>query len=274
MAIKVGFVGLGTMGKRMAANLIERGFDLMVYDVRREPVDDLARLGAKAARSAAEVGEHGEIIDIAVRSDVQAETALLEEDGVLAGAKPGTVVAIHSTIHPATIKKIAEQAQKKGVAVIDAEMSGGQEGAEGRKLCFMVGGDKAHLEKCRPVLEALGGAGIFHMGALGTAATTKLAQQVLTVGTMMAVTEGILLAKKAGIDPEAFVQAVHATYGHSDISDHWLDRLSKLSKDRVKALCKSLGPAFELAYELDVSLPHLGVAQQLLPQRMPMETWS
>lgn len=267
MATKVGFIGLGTMGKPIAINVVKSGFDLMVYDLRSEPVSELRALGAKAARSAKEVGQHGEIIEIVLVDDRQVQSALFGEDGVLSGAKPGTVLVIHSTIHPETVKRIAKQAQAKGVGVIDAELSGGARGAETQSLCFMVGGDTMLLEKCRPVL-SVSGKNIFHMGELGMGAVAKLAHQVIVVGTMMSVAEGMLLAEKGGIDPKAFEKLVHVSAARSFIADTWLNWFKLLDKPGVEILHKCLIPAFDLAQEIDMSLPLTAVAQQMLPLRI------
>jgi 3-hydroxyisobutyrate dehydrogenase-like beta-hydroxyacid dehydrogenase len=135
----------------MAINLAKAGFDLMVYDLRPEPMRELTALGAKAARSADEIGAHGEIIEVVVVDDAQVEAALLGEGGVFSGAKRGSIIAIHSTVHPRTVRKLAEQAAAKGLTLIDAEVSGGERGAIAKSLCYMVGGDKEAFEKCRPI---------------------------------------------------------------------------------------------------------------------------
>ena len=128
MTTRVGFIGLGNIGKPMALNVAKAGFDLMAYDLRPEPLADIAGAGAKTARSAHEIGAHGEIIELVVVDDAQVEAVTLEEGGVLSGAKPGSVIAIDSTVHPRTIRKIAELAETRGVSVIDAEVSGGERG--------------------------------------------------------------------------------------------------------------------------------------------------
>jgi 3-hydroxyisobutyrate dehydrogenase-like beta-hydroxyacid dehydrogenase len=151
MVVRVGFIGLGNIGKPMAINVAKAGFDLMVYDLRPEPLQELTETGAKVARSAQEIGAHGDIIELVVVDDAQVEAVTLGEGGVLNGAKPGSVIAVHSTVHPKTIRKLAELAKTKGVSVIDAEVSGGESGAYAKTLCYMVGGDKAAFEKCRPV---------------------------------------------------------------------------------------------------------------------------
>ena len=270
MVAKVGFIGLGTMGKPMATNVLKGGFDLMVHDVRQEPMQELAGLGAKLARSAGAVGEHADVIEIAVATDAQVESVILGEEGVLAGARPGAVVAIHSTVHPRTVKRVAEQAETKGVRILDAQMSGGSQGAEAQRLCFMVGGEPADLATCRPVLEA-SGAVVFHVGPQGTGAAVKLAQQVIIVGTMIAVAEGMLLAKEAGIQQETLADIINASVGPRQVWDNWLDRFSRLDKARVDGLYEGLVPALDLAHQLGVSLPNLAVVQQLLSVRIPAD---
>src|SRR5271163_941682 len=126
MATRVGFIGLGNIGKPMAINVAKAGFDLMVYDLRPEPMRELTALGAKAAHSADEVGAHGEIIEVVVVDYAQVETILLGEGGVLSGAERGSIIALHSTVHPRTVRNLGERAAAKGLTLIDAEVSGGE----------------------------------------------------------------------------------------------------------------------------------------------------
>ena len=270
MVTRVGLIGVGHMGGALAANVIKAGFDVMVYDARKEPMEELARLGAKVARSPAEIGEHAEVIQVAVNDDAQVEQVLLGEDGVLTTAKPGTVVALHSTIHPRTVKKAAKEAEKQGVVVIDANMSGGRDTIEAQKLVFMVGGDSAHLEKCRPVFEA-SGKQIFHMGDLGTAAAAKLAQQVTIVGIIIATAEGMLLAKKAGVRREALAEVFHASGGVSQTAAFAVNHVPSLGKWAADGFYKGLVPAIDLAHELEVTLPNLAVSHQLLSLHLPLD---
>ena len=129
MSMKVGFVGLGNMGMPLATNLVEAGFDVMAYDVREDRVRASAAKGAKAGNSIADIANHGEVIALAVVDDEQVQAVVAGENGLLTASSPGTVIAIHSTIHPRTVKALAETALAKGVAVVDAQMSGGAAGA-------------------------------------------------------------------------------------------------------------------------------------------------
>jgi 3-hydroxyisobutyrate dehydrogenase-like beta-hydroxyacid dehydrogenase len=253
------------MGKPMATNVLRAGFDLMVYDLRQEPLKELAAMGAKVAGSLKDVGRHGEMIEMAVVDDAQVERVIAGEDGLLTTAQPGAVIAIHSTIHPETVKRVAEFAKAKGVGVVDAQMSGGSSGATARTLCFMVGGERAWLEKCRPVLEA-SGKQIFHMGDLGTGAAAKAAQQTMVVINMLSAYEGMALARKAGIDPKVFQEMVRVSAGQSHMADHWLEFSARTNRDdHMKELFfKGVCPALELAHEAGVSVPGLALAQQML----------
>jgi 2-hydroxy-3-oxopropionate reductase len=265
---KVGFIGLGSIGKPIAMNIAKAGFDLMVHDLRAEPLEELAALGARVATSAAEVGEHAEITCIQVVDDAQVEDVMLGDQGVISGAKSAAVVAIQSTIHPRTMKKIAEAAAQRGVGLVDAQVSGGERGAYVQGLTFMVGGEKEDVEKCCPVFAA-SGKSIFHMGPLGTGAVTKLAHQIIVIGTMMSVAEGMLFAEKTGVNLEAFAEVVQASSARSHIADSWLKRFSVVPRNIVEIFYKSVIPALELAHEMDIPLPMTAVAQQLMHSRMP-----
>lgn len=269
MTTKVGFVGLGNMGKPLAINAVQAGFDVAVFDLRKERVEELAQAGARAALSAREIGDHGDVVEVAVVNDAQVEAVVLGEGGVLSGAKSGTVIAIHSTIHPNTVRKIAGAARSKGVGVVDAQMSGGEKGAKARTLCFMVGGEKPWFERCRPVLEA-SGKNVFHMGDLGAGAMSKLAQQSIVVVNMLAAYEGMKLAQKAGIDPKAFLELVRVSAGQSQVADNWLEQLisakpaSARLRGRPALFYQGLGPVLEFAAEQGVSVPGVALTRQLL----------
>ena len=276
MTTPVGFIGLGNIGKPMAINLAIAGFDLMVYDLRAEPMRELTALGAKAARSADEVGAHGEIIEVVVVDDAQVEAALLGEGGVFSGAKRGSIIAIHSTVHPRTVRKLAEQAAAKGLTLIDAEVSGGERGAIAKSLCYMVGGDKAAFEKCRPIF-ATSGANIFHLGDLGAGAITKLAHNLIVYVNMLAASEGMRLAEKAGVDLKSMEQVVHAGAAQSRVADHWSqqsnlkDTYTSGPRGLMELIHKDLRLALELGHDLGLSLPGAALTQQLIQRVLEIE---
>ncbi len=269
MSTRVGFIGLGNIGKPIAVNVATAGFELMVYDVRQEPLKELAALGAAVAHSPREIGAHGEIIELVVVDDAQVEAVTLGEGGVLSGAKPGSIIAIHSTVHPKTVRKIAELAKARGVDVIDAQVSGGERGAQAKTLCYMVGGDKALFERCRPVF-ATSGANIFHLGELGAGAIAKLAHNLIVYVNMLAASEGMRLAEKAGLDLKALQEVVHAGAGQSRVADNWLQqrRLKEVYTSGPQGLMqlihKDLRLALELGHDVGLSLPGAALAQQLI----------
>lgn len=260
----VGFVGVGTMGKALAINVLEAGFDLMVYDLRPEPVQELTAMGAKAAGSCAEIGQHSEIIEVVVPADNDGiESAVLGPAGVLAHANRGAVIIIHSTMHPETAKRIAGEAGKKGVEVLDATMVGGQQVVASRTQTFMVGGDADVLERCRPVLAA-SASHIFHMGGIGMGAATKAAEQVITVISILAACEGFQLAEKAGVDLKAFQELLAVSKDEGRFLAHFEEFRSAKRPD-PRPFYRGLQPILKLAFDLDLQLPGAALAQQQIP---------
>jgi 3-hydroxyisobutyrate dehydrogenase len=275
--IKVGFIGLGRMGKPMAQNVLRAGYDLTGYDLREETVRELAALGAKPARSPKEVAEAADIIELVVVDDNQVEQVLSAAGGVFEASRPGAIVAIHSTVLPETVRKLARQGEIKGVHVIDAPVSGGEAGARARQLCYMVGGDAAIVERCRALFET-SAADIFHLGALGSGAAAKMIVQVVTCLHMLAAHEAEVLCEKAGLDFAALQSALHKSSGQSFVADNWLDRF-KLAGDtmairqrRTEVFQKSLAPALAMARELGLTLSGAELAQRLMPEIMGIES--
>jgi len=273
---KVGFIGLGRMGKPMAVNLLRAGVGLVVHDSRQQPVLELANLGATIASSPREAAEAVDLVEIVVVDDAQVEEVLLGDRGVLQGARDGTIIVIHSTVYPQTVKKMAKPAAAKGVQVIDAPVSGGEAGAREKSLCYMVGGDLALLERCREVFST-SASEIFHVGALGSGATAKMIVQVVTCINMLAAHEAEMLAAQGGLDFAALQKVLHASSGQSFVTDNWINRF-KLAQDpienrrrRTEVFQKSLAPAIEMARQLGLFLPGAALAERLFPQIMGIE---
>ena len=275
MQSKIGFIGLGAMGKAMAANIAKGGFELTVYDLREEPCKALAALGATVAASPREVAERSDIIEIAVVDDDQAERVVIGEHGVIHGARRGSIVAIHSTILPATVRKIAARCRTDGVEVIDVPMSGGQKGAEDQQLAYMAGGDAAALEKCRPVF-VTSASHIFHLGELGTGATAKMLIQIVVCLNMIAAHESELLCDKTGLDFKSFQQVLHVSSGQSNVLDNW-QRFKRpqepepVRRHRAEVFAASLAPALELARDVGADLPGTALAHSLLKRVLEVD---
>ncbi|MFP6641797.1 MAG: NAD(P)-dependent oxidoreductase [Myxococcota bacterium] len=173
MAIRAGFIGLGNQGKPIAAHYAPAGFDTTVYDIAEEPVRELEAAGARRASCPREVAEHADLIGICVPEDDHVRAVLRGDDGVLAGAAPGSVILIHSTILPETATELAAEAAERDLSLLDACVTGGAARAETKQLTFLVGGDEDALEKARPLLECTS-VRIIHAGEVGSGAKLKL----------------------------------------------------------------------------------------------------
>jgi 2-hydroxy-3-oxopropionate reductase len=275
MQSKIGFIGLGAMGKPMAANIVTAGFELTVYDLREERGKELAALGARVVASPREVAANSDIIEIAVVDDDQAERVVIGEHGVIHGARSGSILVIHSTILPATVRKIAARCRAIGVDVLDVPMSGGQKGAEDRQLAYMAGGDAAVLEKCRPVF-VTSASHIFHLGELGTGAIAKMLIQIAVCLNMIAAHESELLCVKTGLDFKSFQEVLHVSSGQSNVIDNWQrfkrpEEPEAIRKRRVDVFEKSLSPALELAREVGADVPGAALAQSLLKRVLEVD---
>jgi 3-hydroxyisobutyrate dehydrogenase-like beta-hydroxyacid dehydrogenase len=274
--MKVGFIGLGRMGAPMALNLCRAGYEPAVYDVREDQINELVRHGARGARSAAEATDGSEIVEVAVVDDAQVEEVLTGQQGVFKKARRGSIVAIHSTVFPDTVKRLAAIGEANGVHVIDAPISGGEVGARQKNLCYMVGGDEAVLERCREVFTT-SASHIFHMGDLGNGASAKMIVQVVTCINMLGAHEAELISEKSGLDFAAVQKLLNVSSAQSFVTDHWLERFNRAGdpeptrSGRTEVFQKSLAPAIEVARGLGLSLPGASLAQQWLPRIMGIE---
>jgi 3-hydroxyisobutyrate dehydrogenase-like beta-hydroxyacid dehydrogenase len=264
MAMRIGFVGLGPVGKPMASNIARAGFDLMVYDACEERVSALVALGAQRGGSLREVAAHGQIIQLALDDDRGVEEASLGPDGVLAGAQAGAIIVIHTAIHPSTARKLADHARPQAVGVLDAQVANGADGAHDGTLCFLVGGEADLVERCRPVFATSGG-DVFHMGPLGSGAVAKSTQQAITCGMILSMIEGMRLAEQGGVDLEMMAEALQRSSAQGRIAATWLDKFATMTASRSSLYTKALRPALGLANELRVALPVAALAQHLIP---------
>jgi len=273
---QVGFIGLGRMGKPMAVNILSAGFDLIVYDAREETIRKLTAAGARAAVSSKEAAVGSEIVCVCVVDDGQVGDVVTGPRGILEGARPETVIAIHSTISPETARRLDAAAAKKGVRVVDAPISGGEAGARQKSLCYMVGGEAAAVERCREVFVA-SAAQVFHLGTLGSGAAAKMIVQVVTCIYMLAAHEAELLAERCDLDFAAMQKILQASSGQSFVAENWLDRFKlagdpmEIRRRRTEVFQKSLGPALALAKQLGLSLPGASLTERMLPRIMGIE---
>lgn len=194
----VGYIGLGNIGKPSARHLLGKSWQVMVHDVWQPAVDELVSEGATAAPSVAELASNCQHFGICVRDDTQVEALLYGADGILDNATPGAVIAIHSTVSRAGLLRWAGDAGQRGVQLIDAAISGGAQGAEEARLCYMVGGDAEVVERARPVFLTSGNS-VVHAGALGTGILLKLCNNLITYAEFMAMSEAVRLAEAGGL---------------------------------------------------------------------------
>ena len=215
---RVGFIGLGIMGKPMAINLVKAGYDLTFYARRPEVVEEMEGLGARAVASPAAVAEHTDIIITIVTADPEVREVILGDNGVLRGASEGKLIVDMSTISPLTIREIAEKAEAKGVAVMDAPVSGGDTGAINGTLTIIAGGEADDFERCNGLFRAMGKEeNIFHVGPVGVGQTVKIVNQLIGGINMAAIAEGLILGIRAGADPEVMRQVISVSSANSTL---------------------------------------------------------
>lgn len=254
---KIGFIGLGIMGKPMAMNLLKAGYSLTVYDIRPEPAKEVVAAGAKQGRCSEDVAKKSEVIITMLPNSPEVKEAVLEQHGVLDGAKPGTILIDMSSIAPLVSKEVAAKAQEKGVEMLDAPVSGGEPKAIDGTLSIMVGGKKEVFDQVEDILKVMGAAAVL-VGDIGSGNTTKLANQIIVALNIAAMGEAMVLATKAGVDPEKVYQAIRGGLAGSTV----LDAKVPLALDgnfkpgfRIELHIKDLQNALDTAQELGVSVP-------------------
>lgn len=205
--MKLGFIGLGVMGRPMALHLLEAGHELSVYARRAEAAQPLVEAGAQRLATPAQVAAASEVVFTMVTTGADVEQVALGEDGIIHGAQPGTVLVDMGTIPPGTARRIAAKLSERGIEMIDAPVSGGEAGAIEATLAIMAGGKREVLARVRPLLEKLGKT-IVHVGPSGAGQVAKACNQMIMVSCIEAVAEAMLLAEKAGVDPERVRRAL------------------------------------------------------------------
>ncbi|HWQ11588.1 MAG TPA: NAD(P)-dependent oxidoreductase [Roseiflexaceae bacterium] len=207
MSERIGFIGLGIMGRGMVRNLLKAGFAVRIWNRTASKMDELAAEGAGPASSPGDVAHHTDIVITCVSDTPDVEEVILGESGVIRGARPGALVIDMSTISPQATQQIAARLAEHQIHFLDAPVSGGSEGAARGTLSIMVGGDAAQVQRAMPVFQAMGKT-ITHVGPTGAGQTVKLVNQILVVGNMLAAAEALLFAQAGGVDLEKTLQAV------------------------------------------------------------------
>lgn len=214
MSARTGFIGLGSQGAPMARRIIEAGYPVTLWARRPATLEPFAGTDAKTAGTPAELAAASDVIGVCVTGDADVEQVLLGESGVLAGVAPGAVVAVHSTVHPDTCKRLAALASERGAHLIDAPVSGGGEAAAERRLLVMAGGDTDAVEKARPVLATFGDP-VVHLGPLGAGLLTKLLNNLLFTAHLSTAASLLSLGSSLSVDPSRLAEVIKHGSGNS-----------------------------------------------------------
>ena len=268
--MKVGFIGLGIMGKPMTRNLIKAGHQLVVYDIVPSLISELTVSGAAAGKSAKDVAASSQVTITMVPDGPEVEAAVLGPGGALEGANPGSIIVDMSSISPLVAQKVGAACEAKGVEFLDAPVSGGEPKAIDGSLAIMVGGKQEVFDKVLPLFQAMGSSATL-TGSIGAGNVTKLVNQMMVAVNIAAMGEALVLATKAGLDPEVVFNAVKGGLAGSAVLSAKAPMLiSRNFKPgfRIRLHQKDLRNALMAAESMKVSLPFTSMAQQVLMSLM------
>jgi 2-hydroxy-3-oxopropionate reductase len=264
--MKIGFIGLGIMGKPMSKNLLKAGYELIVVDRNQKAVDEVVAAGAKSAATAKEAAQQADIIITMLPNSPHVKEVVLGENGVLDGAKQGTVFIDMSSIAPLVSRELAAKLAEKGVEMLDAPVSGGEPKAIDGTMSVMVGGKQEVFDKTYPVMKAMAGS-VVRTGEVGAGNVTKLANQVIVALNIAAVSEALVLASKAGVEPDLVYQAIRGGLAGSTV----LDAKAPLMMDRkfdpgfrINLHIKDLANVLETSHDMGVPLPLTAAVMEMM----------
>jgi 2-hydroxy-3-oxopropionate reductase len=264
--MKLGFIGLGIMGKPMAKNLIKAGHELVVFDIVKEAVDEIAALGAKPAANPAEVAAQRDVIITMLPNSPHVEAVALGENGIASGAKPGALLIDMSSIDPVACREIGARLKEKGVELMDAPVSGGEPKAIDGTLSVMIGGVRDTFDKYHDMLRDMA-ASVVYVGELGAGNVAKLANQMIVALNIAALSEAMTFAAKSGVSPELVYQAIRGGLAGSTVMDAKFPKM--LGRDfspgfRVELHIKDLANALGAANMVQASVPLTSSAMEIM----------
>ena len=263
--MKIGFIGLGIMGKPMAKNILKAGYDLTVNNRSQPAVTELVAAGAKHAENL-EIGATCDVVFTMLPNSPQVRSVVLGEGGLAQAMRPGSVLIDSSSINPLVSKEIAAALSAKGVEMLDAPVSGGEPGAINGTLSFMVGGKQSVFERCKPLLETMG-ASMVLCGDVGAGNTTKLANQVVVACNIQAVAEALTLAQMAGVDPHLVFEAIKGGLAGSAVMNAKGPMMMEGNDKpgfKIDLHIKDLNNALDCAHSVGAPLPMTASVQELL----------
>lgn len=263
---KIGFIGLGIMGKPMSKNLLKAGYELVVFDIVASAADEVVAAGAAAAGSPREVAEKCKIIITMLPNSSHVKEVILGQNGVLEGAQPGSIVVDMSSIAPLVSREVAEKLEAKGVLLLDAPVSGGEPKAIEGTLSIMVGGNQEAFAQVHDILKTMGSSVVL-VGEVGAGNVTKLANQVIVALNIAAMSEALVLATKAGVDPELVYQAIRGGLAGSTVLDAKAPMVLNGNFKpgfRINLHIKDLNNALETGHEVGVPLPLTAAVMEMM----------
>lgn len=264
--MKIGFIGLGIMGKPMSKNLLKAGYSLVVCDRNQVAVDDVVAAGALSAATAKDVAKLCDVIITMLPNSPHVKDVILGENGVIDGAKTGTTIIDMSSIAPLASREIHDVVVKKGLTMLDAPVSGGEPKAIDGTLSVMVGGDKATFDKYYDIMKAMAGS-VVYTGDIGAGNVTKLANQVIVALNIAAMSEALVLATKAGVNPELVYQAIRGGLAGSTVLDAKAPMvLNRNFKPgfRIDLHIKDLQNALDTSHGIGTSLPLTAAVMEMM----------
>jgi 2-hydroxy-3-oxopropionate reductase len=264
--MRIGFIGLGIMGNPMAKNLIKSGYDVTVYDIVATRIEDVVRTGAQAGTSPKDVAAQTEIIITMLPNSPDVKEAVLGSNGVLEGVKSGSVVVDMSSIAPLVAQEVAAGLAQKGVDMLDAPVSGGEPKAVQGTLAIMVGGKAKVFERVKPILLKMGASAVL-CGEIGSGNVTKLANQIIVALNIAAMSEALVLAAKAGVDPGLVYQAIRGGLAGSTVLDAKAPMVLRGDYKpgfRIELHIKDLQNALDTAHALGVPVPLTGQIMEIM----------
>jgi 2-hydroxy-3-oxopropionate reductase len=267
MAEKVGFIGLGIMGRPMAKNLMEAGYELVVHNRSPEKAEELAKEGnATAAASPEQVAQACDIVITMLPDSPDVEAVVAGEGGVLEGIRDGAMLVDMSTISPVVTRELSEKVREKGASMLDAPVSGGDVGAIEGALSIMVGGSEEDFERARPLFDVMGKAAT-HVGPIGAGQVVKACNQIVVALTIEAVSEALVLGSKGGVKPEKLVEALSGGLAGSAVMEAKKEKFFSHDFEpgfRIELHHKDLGIALAAGREYGVALPATAIVDQML----------
>ena len=263
---KIGFIGLGIMGKPMGKNLLKAGYKLVVHDLNKRAVDELVSLGSESAETPEKVADNCEFIITMLPNSPHVREVVMGKNGLIEGLKPGSVFIDMSSISPIVSRELSQKLEEISVEMLDAPVSGGEPKAIDGTLSVMVGGKKEIFDRSYPILKAMA-ASVVHTGSIGAGNVTKLANQIIVALNIAAISEALVLATKAGVEPELVYQAIRGGLAGSTA----LDAKAPLMMDRkfnpgfrINLHIKDLSNALDTSHEIGVPLPLTSAVMEIM----------